>query len=98
MPDGRDIMEVEKSSIRGKPNSITQTINLKNGIDRNFYDSEGKQQKQISNHNHGNASTHPYGKKGEHAHDYIWDDKGRLIGRPVRELTEQERKENSGIL
>lgn len=66
-------------------------------MNRNYYDNEGKQIKQISNHNHGNAKRHPFGEKGEHAHDYIWEN-GKLTGRPVRELTEEERKENSDIL
>ena len=40
---------------------------------------------------------HPYGKNGEHAHDYVYE-AGKLIGRPTRELTENERKENEDIL
>ena len=43
-------------------------------------------------------STHPYGKNGEHTHDYVYDEEGKLVGRPVRELTEDERKENADIL
>ena len=49
-------------------------------------------------YNHGNAKMHPYGKNGEHAHDYKYDVNGKLIGRPTRELTENERKENADIL
>ena len=64
---------------------------------RNYYDENGKQYKQISNNNHGNAKMHPYGKNGEHAHDYVYED-GKLIDRPTRELTENERKENLDIL
>lgn len=92
-----DIINVEKTSLYERPNSITQEILKSGGVNRNFYDDEGKQIKQISNHNHGNAKHHPFGEKGEHAHDYIWKD-GELIGRPARELTEEERKENSDIL
>lgn len=92
-----DIINVEKTSLYESPNSITQEILKSGGVNRNFYDNEGKQIKQISNHNHGNAKHHPFGEKGEHVHDYIWED-GKLIGRPVRELTEEERKENSDIL
>lgn len=54
--------------------------------------------KQISNNNHGNPKLHPFGKHGEHAHDYIYAEDGRLKGRPVRELTDEERKENEDIL
>lgn len=92
-----DIINVEKTSLYERPNSITQEILKSGGVNRNYYDNEGKQIKQISNHNHGNAKYHPFGHKGEHAHDYIWKD-GELIGRPARELTEEERKENSDIL
>lgn len=92
-----DIINVEKTSLYESPNSITQEVLKNGGVNRNYYDNEGKQIKQISNHNHGNAKRHPFGEKGEHAHDYIWED-GKLTGRPVRELTEEERKENSDIL
>ena len=68
------------------------------GIDRNYYDESGRQSKQISNNNHGHPKAHKYGKKGEHAHDYIYDNTGKLIGRPIRELNDKERKENGDIL
>lgn len=65
--------------------------------DRIFFDSAGKQIRQVSNGPHGNMKRHPYGKRGEHAHDVIWQD-DIIIGRPVREVTKAERKENSDIL
>lgn len=43
-------------------------------------------------------SKRSYGKNGEHTHDYIYDENGNLIGRPMRELTDEERKENEDIL
>ena len=91
------IIRVDKIPIKAEPNTLTERIGKKGGVDRNFYGSDGKQIKQISNHNHGNAKNHPFGKKGEHAHDYIWEE-DELVGRPVRELTEQERKENEDIV
>lgn len=91
------IINVEKTSLYEAPDSVTQEILKNGGINRNYYDSTGKQIKQISNHNHGNPKRHPFGKDGEHVHDYIWKD-GKLIGRPVRELNDDERKENSDIL
>ena len=94
---GHSIIEANKTTIRGTPDSITQVTLKSGGIDRNYYDSDGKQIKQISNHNHGNSKCHPYGIYGEHAHDYIWDG-DRLVGRPMRELTDLERKENADIL
>ena len=68
---GQSIIQVKTSSLTGTPDSITQVVNKKGGIDRNYYDSNGRQYKQISNHNHGNAKNHPFGNNGEHAHDYI---------------------------
>ena len=95
---GQDIIKVEKNSLTAEPNSITQVIKKKGGIERNYYDENGRQYKQISNNNHGNPKQHPYGKNGEHTHDYVYDEEGKLIDRPVRELTENERKENADIL
>lgn len=95
--DERGIISVNRVSLTAEPNSVTQITKKNGGIDRNYYDSSGKQVKQISNYNHGNPTRHPFGKNGEHAHDYIWKD-GEVVERPVRELTEKERKENSDIL
>lgn len=91
------IINVEKLSLYEAPNSVTQEILKNGGVNRNYYDSTGKQIKQISNHNHGNTKRHSFGKNGEHAHDYIWED-GKLTERQVRELTKNERKKNSDIL
>ena len=95
---GQDIIKVEKNSLTAEPNSITQVTKKKGGIERNYYDENGRQYKQISNNNHGNPKQHPYGKNGEHTHDYVYDEEGKLIDRPVRELTENERKENADVL
>lgn len=94
---GQDIIKVKRTTLTGTPNSITQLTGKKGGIERNYYDENGRQYKQISNHNHGNAKMHPYGKNGEHAHDYVYED-GKLIDRPTRELTENERMENEDVL
>ncbi len=96
--NGERIIKVDKTSLKSEPNSITQVTNKKGGIDRNYYDESGRQIKQISNNNHSYPKTHTYGTNGEHAHDYIYDVSGKLIGRPERELTDKERKENSDIL
>jgi len=94
---GHSIIKANRSSLHGAANSIVQ-VTLKNGgINRDYFGSDGKQLKQISNHNHGNAKMHPYGSNGEHAHDYIWDG-NELIERPIRELSETERKDNGDIL
>lgn len=95
---GHDIILTEKITLRGEPNTITQKVNKHGGIDRNYYDKSGKQVYQISNNNHGTPKLHPFGKHGEHAHDYIYDSSGKFMGRSIRELTDHERKENADIL
>ena len=95
---GKGIIEVDKIKLKGIPGSITQKTGRQGGIERNYYGLDGRQEKQVCNNNHGNAKAHPFGKHGEHAHDYIYDDDGKLIDRPIRELSEEERKENEDIL
>lgn len=96
--NGTDVEIVERTSLMRKPNSITQKVSSKGGIERNYYDENGMQTKQIANNNHGKPKQHPFGKSGEHAHDYIYDSEGNLIGRPTRDLTDLEREENGDIL
>lgn len=83
---------------RYAPNAVVDTLS-QNGRqrDRTFFDKNGQQIRQVSNGPHSNRKQHPYGKNGEHAHDIIWKD-GQIIGRPHRELTDAERKENADIL
>lgn len=95
---GKGIIEVDKIKLKGIPGSITQKTGRQGGIERNYYGLDGRQERQVCNNNHGNAKAHPFGKHGEHAHDYIYDDDGKLIDRPIRELSEEERKENEDIL
>ena len=95
---GHVIIPVKKTTLTAEPNSITQYTSAKGGIDRNYYGPDGRQIKQISNNNHGNPKQHHHGEHGEHAHDYIYDENGNLIGRPDRELTDEEREENGDIL
>lgn len=92
------IMKVDRVNLYEAPNSITQKENAKGGIDRNYYDANGRQFKQISNNDHGHPRAKKYGKNGEHAHDYVYNEKGNLIDRPMRELTDQERKDNADFL
>lgn len=94
---GQRIIKAKKTTQTGTPDTITQVVSAKGGISRNYYDHRGRWVKQVTNNNHGNPKQHPYGKKGEHAHDTVWED-GKIVGRPVRELTDQERKENADIL
>lgn len=81
-----------------KPFAVVDTLS-QNGKqhDRTFYDSEGRMTRQISNGPHGNPKKHPFGQHGEHVHDILWKN-GVIVDRPVRELTDKERKENADIL
>lgn len=81
-----------------KPFAVVDTLS-QNGQqhDRTFYDAEGRMIRQISSGPHGNLKKHPFGQNGEHAHDILWKE-GKITARPVRELTESERKENADIL
>lgn len=65
---------------------------------RTFYGQDGMKQKDIHTTNHNNPAQHPYGVNGEHAHDYEWDSLGKLKNKTSRELSEEERKENTDIL
>lgn len=78
----------------------TQTT-FKNGkvqIDRTIYDENGKMKTQIHSGDHCKPKHHPYGKHGEHLHNYVWKDGERTPTRTVEELTNKERKEHSDIL
>lgn len=66
-------------------------------INRTFYNAEGKMYRQTHSGYHSNPKQHPYGKNGEHAHDYIWKD-DRIVNRNTRELTDAERRESGDIL
>lgn len=81
-----------------KPFAVVDTLSQRGTQrDRTFYDAEGRMTRQVSSGPHGNPKKHPFGQHGEHAHDILWED-GKITGRPVRELTDQERKENKDIL
>lgn len=95
---GEEVKIVEKTTLQDKPNSITQIVNAKGGIDRNFFDSNGRQYLQISNNGHNHLVEEDIGEFGEHAHEYGYDENGKLISRTSRELTDKEREENGDIL
>lgn len=95
---GKTVNIVRGTEIHGEPNSITQVINKKGGIDRNFYDENGNQRLQISNNGHGHKKEEAIGLHGEHAHDYYLDQNGELKHGNARELTDSEREENGDML
>ena len=81
-----------------EPFSVVDTLSQAGRqTDRSFYDAGGFLIKQISSGPHGNPKKHPFGEHGEHVHDIIWKD-GKIVDRPARDLTDEERKENSDIL
>lgn len=94
---GATIIRVKRTTLNGTPGSITQVEHAKGGIDRNYYGPDGRQVKQISSNGHGHKKEEALGQHGEHAHDYLSTEDGKL-SRPARELTDQERKENADIL
>lgn len=96
--NGDDIIVVEHTDTNGPPNGITQRVGKNGGIDRNYYDEQGRQSKQVTNNDHDKPKQHPFVEHGEHAYDYKYDENGDLISREPRELTPEERKENSDIL
>ena len=84
-----------------KPFAIIETVETKGGvtqINRNFYDSNGFLSKQIHTGNHGNSKNHPYGKNGEHIHNYKWKQNSKKPERTTKELSKQDRIENADIL
>lgn len=96
---GNDIILVNKTKLTFAPNTITQVVNKRGGITRNYYGKTGVQIKQISNNDHGHIKESKLGKHGEHAHDYHFDnDKKRTVHEKARELTSEERKENADII
>ena len=84
-----------------KKNAIIETSEKKGDteqINRTFYDEEGKMYKQIHTGPHGNLKNHPYGKNGEHKHEYVWNEDGTLKSRETIELTGMDKEENKDIL
>lgn len=82
-----------------KPNAVVDHLDRNGKIDkRTCYDSKGFKQTEIHTTDHGNAKQHPYGKHGEHIHEYQWDEDGNRTGLITRELTPEERKKNGDIL
>ncbi len=81
-----------------RPNAVVETRFSEKQVDRVFYDGQGRMSVQIHSGDHGNPHQHKMGTHGEHAHDFMFDDFGKLKGRVERELTDQERVENGDIL
>ena len=84
---------------QAEPNTVIDHLGKDHKVEtRTFYGENGFKKKEITNHDHGFPAKHPYGQHGEHAHDYEWDETGRIKNRTTREITQEERKENRDIL
>lgn len=84
------------------PNAVLETQTAyKNGsiqIDRTLYDESGIMKTQIHSGSHNRPDLHKRGKYGEHAHDYVWDERGGRKGRIDRDLSESEKTAHADIL
>lgn len=84
-----------------RPNAVIESRETKGEetqVNRTFYDGSGLMEHQVHTGPHGNAKRHPYGKSGEHRHEYTWNEDGSPKSRKTEELTETDRKENGDIL
>lgn len=103
---GSGILKVDKvvSGHSGTPKAATpgfviDHIDKSGKIDvRSIYGDNGLKAKDIHATDHKNPKQHPYGRSGEHAHDYYWKPDQTLDRKTTRELSEIERKENDDIL
>lgn len=81
---------------RTTPLSIVDHVGKDGRIDvRTFYDKDGWKAKEIHTTDHGHPKEHPI---VPHVHEYFWNENGDSVGRTMRDLTDQERKENEDIL
>lgn len=93
----------EKSHVRLPqkyiPNAVVDTKSQKGKQrDRTIYDQDGRMRMQIHGGDHGKRQNHPFGKRGEHVHEYDWPADSKHPIRTVREATEQERIQHADIL
>lgn len=82
---------------RYKTNAVVDTLSQKGKQrDRTIYGEDQRMKRQIHGGDHGRPKLHPYGKCGEHAHDYTWD--GETSIKTTREISDLERRENADIM
>jgi len=87
-----------KLSKKYKPNAVVDTMSRDGKQhDRTIYDASGIMQTQIHGGDHGHPKQHPFGKHGEHIHDYTWTAQAKPE-RPGREATAEERIWHKDIL
>lgn len=89
----------ETTPKKAEPGSVIDHISDNGTVDtRSFYGDSGLKERDIHTTDHGNPKWHNYGKHGEHAHDYEWNEDGSLKTKSIRELTDDERERNGDIL
>ncbi|WP_458862731.1 phage minor capsid protein [Acidaminobacterium chupaoyuni] len=81
------------------PNAVVDTVS-RDGLqhDRTLYGADGIIKTQIHGGNHGNPKKHPYGKHGEHVHDYTWAPGSEKPDKPARNPTDADRVHHADIL
>ena len=82
-----------------KANAVVDTLS-QNGKqrDRTIYGPDAVIKQQIHGGNHGQPKKHPFGKHGEHVHDYTWYPDREKPDRPARNASDAERITHSDIL
>lgn len=81
-----------------RPNAVVDTLSQGGKQhDRTIYGPDGVMKTQIHGGPHGHPKQHPFGKHGEHVHDYLWSAPDKPE-RPGREATEDERIRHKDIL
>lgn len=89
----------ESTPKKSSPNTVIDHVGKSGAVNmRSFYGNDGMKTMDINTDNHGNPKRHPYGKHGEHAHDYEWDENGDLKNKTTREISDEERERNGDIL
>ncbi len=66
--------------------------------DRIIYDADGRMALQVHGRDHGQPKRHPYGDRGEHAHDYTWSAGKKTPDRTTRELSPDERTAHKDLI
>ena len=82
-----------------KANAVVDTLS-RNGKqrDRTIYGPDAVIKRQIHGGNHGQPKLHPFGKYGEHVHDYTWYPDKEKPDRSTRDASDAERIAHSDIL
>ena len=84
---------------KAEPNTVIDHLGKSGAVNvRSFYDDNGFKVKDLHTDDHGYPKQHPFGKHGEHAHDYEWDENGRLKNKTTREINQEEKERSSDIL